>query len=334
MMHCKETDPMFMPRMQAWQEGRPLGDGSHWDEEWKAENTWYNDSEYKTDLPENPKAKEKDDLFDKMWNESEVDIYGPPPKQRVAIDIQHNFHGTVPFGTYGGISCIYGPPKSKKSFLKSAFVSAYIGGQTNNRFDIVRGRDRKGRWVVDIDTEQGDYHAWRTLKRVKDMVGADRVHNYKPLAWAGYSPKEMRDGLREILSRNDLDIGLVVIDGIHDFVESVNDDRGTNELFHILVSAAKETGAHILCIMHCNYGSKKPTGHLGSSMLKKAETIAYVENKTRRGSNNDILEINKKVMTVECMDSRSISFDSFEFVIDEMELPRFSGWIEEENSPF
>ncbi len=158
MMHTPSTDQNYWARMDALRSGTSYTDGTHWDNEFPMLNPIN-----QTDLPENPKAKDKDELFEKMWNESEVDIYGPPPKQFVAIDIQHNFHGTVPFGTYGGISCIYGPPKSKKSFLKSAFVSAYIGGQTNNRFDIVRGRDRKGRWVVDIDTEQGSFHAWRGL---------------------------------------------------------------------------------------------------------------------------------------------------------------------------
>lgn len=280
---------------------------------------WKEDKKINLNLP-----KEVLPQLDPMWRDAKVDIYSPPPPLNIAISIAHDKFGSVAFGSYGNISLLYGPPKSKKSYLKSAVVSSYIGGKANNYFENIWGVNNKDKYVIDVDTEQGLSHAWRTMRRVKDMCGFDKNVRYWPLSWAEYSPAERREGLRTILmDRPDMlgHYGLIVLDGVADFVDDVNNLKDVNELIHILMKGAKHTQAHILCILHCNYGSKKPTGHLGSAMLKKAETIAYVENETTRDEYQKIVAINKKIVDVVCMDTRNIEFDGFKFRIDEDGLP-------------
>ena len=270
-------------------------------------------------VPENPKPK-------KSWRGTEIDIYTPPPLQPVAIDMASEFNGTVPYGSYGDMSCIYGPPKNKKSYLKSAIVASYIGGQANNYFENISGRDTRGKVVFDIDTEQGYQHAWKSTHRVKEMVGFDRNPNYIPLHWREYTATERRELLDSLFKDEEYQgrFGLIAIDGVADFVDDVNNLKQVNDLIQILLSGSSNTGAHIVLVMHCNYGSKKPTGHLGSAILKKCETIAYVENKTERVDGR-VVSIDKSEVTVECMDSRNAPFDDFSFYLDHDRLPKLKG---------
>lgn len=306
MNHTPSTDPNYWERMEAINKGETFSDGSRWDAEFP-------------DLV--PKVVEK-----LSWEKTKIDIYSPPPIQPVAIDIAEEYNGTVPYGSYGDMSCIYGPPKNKKSYFKSAIVAAYIGGKADNYFDNVKGRDTDGKVVFDIDTEQGYNHAWRSTHRVKEMCGFDSNPNYIPLHWREYTPVERRELLDSVFKdeRYKGRFGLIAIDGVADFVDDVNDLKGTNDLIQILLSGSSATGAHIVLVMHCNYGTKKPTGHLGSAILKKCETIAYVENKTER-VDGKVVAIDKSEVTVECMDSRNAPFDSFSFVLDESKLPKLKG---------
>lgn len=250
-----------------------------------------------------------------MWREAKIDLNKPPKKQPTAISIGHNQFGPTVFGSYGDFSCIYGPPKNKKTFLKSAIVSGYIGGQSTNYFPNIKGWNTEKKYVIDIDCEQGTYHAHRVMHRVKEMVGFDSHHYYWPLSWRQYSPQERMEGLEDIFNRKDMQgkIGLVCIDGFADLVNDVNDLRAVNELTSKLLKWTKESNCHITGVLHSNYGSKKPTGHLGSAILKKAETIAYVSH--QNVGTNEAPEIDKSIAMVECIDGRNIDFDTFVFSI-------------------
>ena len=72
---------------------------------------------------------------------------------------------------------------------------------------------------------------------------------------------------------------------------------------------------HIMCVIHSNFGSDKPTGHLGSFLEKKAETQIQLEANT----------VNKEWITVKCKRSRGYAFDTFSFKVNEIGLPEIVG---------
>jgi RecA-family ATPase len=109
------------------------------------------------------------------------------------------------------------------------------------------------------------------------------------------------------------DIGLVVLDGIADLVGDVNNLEQCNEAIQKLMSWTDELQCHIVTIIHSNYGSDKPTGHLGSFLEKKAETQIKLE---KNG-------VNLGWISVECKRSRNKSFETFSFTINEKGLPEF-----------
>jgi len=57
--------------------------------------------------------------------------------------------------TSGEFSAIVAVSKAKKSFLKSAFIGCYIGGDANILFGNIKSFIDKVYTVLDFDTEQG-----------------------------------------------------------------------------------------------------------------------------------------------------------------------------------
>ena len=75
----------------------------------------------------------------------------------------------------------------------------------------------------------------------------------------------------------DCGAGLVVIDGIADLVSDVNNLDESSMVIQKLMKWTEELDCHIITVIHSNYGSEKPTGHLGSYLEKKAETQIQLE---------------------------------------------------------
>jgi len=78
---------------------------------------------------------------------------------------------------------------------------------------------------------------------------------------------------------------------------------------------SKELHCHIITVIHSNFGSDKPTGHLGSFLEKKTETQIQLELNT----------VNKDLVTVSCKRSRNASFETFSFKVNNFGLPEVEG---------
>jgi len=56
----------------------------------------------------------------------------------------------------------------------------------------------------------------------------------------------------------------VIIDGIADLVSDVNNLEESNLVVQKIMKWSAELDCHIVTVIHSNFGSDKPTGHLGS----------------------------------------------------------------------
>ncbi len=233
------------------------------------------------------------------------EISRPP----IAISIGEKYNELVPLVTYGNFCCIVGASKSMKSFLKSSFLACAIGGHAQNNFSDIKGHNVQGKYVIDIDTEQGKYHVQRVVKRVNSMVG-DIYKGYKGFALRPKTPKERVNFIEWIITESDYSgkIAILGIDGVADLIEDVNDLKASNEITQRLMTWSNDYNIAIITILHKNFDSAKPTGHLGSAVLKKAETTVFVT------KNDDIVTVNAKY-------SRNIPFDDFQFSVDSKGIP-------------
>ena len=186
-----------------------------------------------------------------------------PSHDRVGETIKGQDTFPIPFGTYGNFSCLVGASKSRKTFLKSLITASYIGGQSNNYADNIKSHRNKDLFVLDFDTEQGKWHAQQTFRRVIEMVGAP-YDKYLTFGLRQYDFKTRIEFIDYMIKKHKDNLGLVLIDGVADLVSDVNDLKQCNEAAQKLMEWTDLSQCHLICILHKNFGSSKPTGHCRS----------------------------------------------------------------------
>jgi len=221
----------------------------------------------------------------------------------------------IPLGTYGNFSFVQAPPKTKKTFFISLLASVYLSGGNNFGGKILGHRDNK--CLIHFDTEQGHWHSQKVFRRVKDMANIKNLGCYHTYALRTINYKTRIEFIEYILKENKEKNGLVIIDGIADLVSDVNNIEESNLCVQKIMEWSAKFNCHIITVIHSNYNSDKPTGHLGSFLMKKTETQIQLEANT----------VNKEWITVSCKNSRGYAFETFSFSINEFGLPFVVGEI-------
>ena len=219
----------------------------------------------------------------------------------------------IPIGTYGNFSFIQAPPKTKKTFLVSLLASVYLGNK-NHFGGGLRGH-RENKDLIHIDTEQGKWHCQKVFKKVLDMNSVDYSKNYYTFGLRSIGYKQRIQFIEYCLEHKVENAGLLILDGIADLVSDVNNLEESNACVQKLMEWSAKYNIHIMCVIHSNFGSDKPTGHLGSFLEKKAETQIQLQANT----------VNKDWITVKCKRSRGYSFETFSFKVNEIGLPEIVG---------
>ena len=225
--------------------------------------------------------------FKEMFNKALIDPSEEIKQQPIALSIgTTNYKGVeypIPFGSYGDFSCIVGASKSKKTFFKSMIEAGYIGGNSNIYNPSIIGHNSKDKFVISFDTEQSEFHTQRVQRRVLELVGAN-YEFYKTFSLRAYSPKERFDFIDWIVFESDFkdNIGLMSIDGYVDLVTDFNSLEQSTGLTEKLLQWTAKGKMHCTGILHKNFGTAKPVGHVGSSVLKKAETVVFIEKDEER----------------------------------------------------
>ena len=254
--------------------------------------------------------------YKKLLHECYVDLSEEMPKPEILLSIgQHEYKGNfypTPIMTAGEFSAIIAQSKAKKSFLKSAFLGCYIGGASTNLFPNIRTHREENFCILDFDTEQGKYYTQRNFRRVQEISGGN-YDNY-----FGYATRHLKSVERLMLIDYCLKnqstlykskVKLIAIDGIADLVENTNDLVMSKEASDYILKWTYEYNIHITTIIHKSGLTGKPLGHLGTYVLKKAETVIE-------------LNVNEDyTVTVTNPYSRGYRFDEFTFDVNKEALP-------------
>mgnify|MGYP003676621924 FL=1 len=216
----------------------------------------------------------------------------------------------IALGTFGNLSVITAPPKTMKTFFVSLLASAFLSG-TNIYGGQIKGHRKDGH-LIHFDTEQGQWHAAKVFRRPLDMDSNIEQDKYHTFALRTVAFKERLEFIEYYLSEKIDEPSLVIIDGIADLLADVNNIEQSNKLVSELMRISTQYNVHIINVIHQNYGSQKlGTGHLGSALEKKAETVISLEANT----------VNKEWVTVRCGRSRGYCFETFSFKVNEKGLP-------------
>ncbi len=269
----------------------------------------------------NKEQKEEQKMYlDLIAEECAIDVTNTIEYPPVAISIGDTTIQTkngqktfpLPIGTFGNFSFVQAPPKTKKTFFISLLASVFLSG-TNKFGGNLRGH-RGDKCLLHIDTEQGHFHAQQVFRRVFDMHGGDDVGCYQTYALRTVGYKTRIEFIEHMLEKIE-NVGLMVIDGIADLCSDVNNLEESNRVVQKVMEWSAKFNCHIITVIHSNFGSDKPTGHLGSFLEKKAETQIALESNT----------VNKDWITVKCKRSRGYPFENFSFKVNQYGLPEIVG---------
>ena len=216
----------------------------------------------------------------------------------------------IALGTYGNLSVITAPPKTMKTFFVSLLASVYLSDK-NIYGGKLKGHRGDGH-LLHIDTEQGAWHCSKVFKRPLQMDSSIPKDNYHHYAFRPLDHQTRIDMIEHLLETKIDKPSLIIIDGIADLCSDANSIIETNKLVQKLMLWSAKYKCHIINVIHQNFGSTKyGTGHLGSFLEKKAETVIALEANT----------VNKEWVTVKCGRSRGYSFDTFSFKVNDVGLP-------------
>lgn len=211
--------------------------------------------------------------------------------------------------TLGNFSAIIGRAKSKKTYLMSAISAAIISQRT--LWKKFKGHASDKNMVLYFDTEQGDYDAWNVVRRICTLAGGVNAEKFKAWNLRRFKPVERCQIIEFALNMYKDQISFIVIDGIADLANAINDEDEATRVVGLLLRWTKDYNCHIATIIHQNKNDNYATGHLGSSIMKKCEIIISVEKDTKDYSKS----------YVKCDMSRAMDFKDFELHIDFNGLP-------------
>lgn len=266
----------------------------------------------KPEVKEAPKEKTIDQLkqiLERSYIDTEIPVAKPPVilKMKAKSGLGSVYSRVLSLGNF---SAVIGKSKAKKSMLaKLLMACAARGGELDYTFQADLPASRPG--VVLFDTEQSNYDAYISAKTVSDLAGNKRNH-FGAYDLREFTPLERCEIIDYAISKGSKGISLVVIDGIADLANAINDEIEASRVVSLLLKWTKVYNLHIIVIIHQNKNDNFATGHLGSSIMKKAECVMSVTKDTTDASRSE----------VKCDYIRgAMEFDDFSIIIDEAGMP-------------
>lgn len=201
----------------------------------------------------------------------------------------------------GDLSAVKAPPKQGKTTAIKRIVATVLKGELGQL-----SSDLRNPLIMWVDTEQKVGDAKLIIQDIKKMTNLRYKYLDKHLMV--YSMRKTDDKSMLVQMRaaiKNYQPHVVVLDGIAEFVNSVNDEVEAKDLIHQLMISAEEYYCAIICLIHENrMGNRDMNGHLGSQLAKKAAVVFECQKK------GDII-------TVHCTDSRHLSTPSWSIRFDE-----------------
>ena len=244
--------------------------------------------------------------IDKILGDSSIDtdkqISEPPTilsiVEKGAMKFEH-----IRMFTLGNFSTIIGKAKTKKTFLLTMLASAILSNNNSKFSSGLSGFDKK--YILWFDTEQGEFDAQNTVKRIKRLSGD--ISALKAFRLRPYSPKERCAVIERAFELWGNETALCVIDGVADLATAINDEDEATRVSSMFLRLTSIYNCHVTMVLHQNKNDNFATGWLGSAMMKKSELIVSVARN----------EYNKYFTDVNCDLSRGMGFEKFSFTIND-----------------
>lgn len=203
---------------------------------------------------------------------TDVTLDNPPEKPPTLLKMINDEDKFAEFFTVGDISAVVGRSGNGKSNLLCLTISEMIQNKNTDHFQTQLKEDKPIIW---IDTEQSDYDVWRILEKISNKTGLSNEEIKKRIIvkkTESIPPKWRKQLLFDII--NDYQPELLILDGVADIVDSINDEKEAKEVIREIRGFASKSSTHIIGVIHSsdkNNQSNEAMGWIGTVWKHKAE---------------------------------------------------------------
>jgi hypothetical protein len=197
---------------------------------------------------------------------------------KVYFTIQENIIGTAT-----NFVALTGLPKTSKSTIISAFIASFITGRAVLDFKLQAHEDKFK--IALFDTEQSAYDFSRSVTRIQKFTGYDTAGIFQ--FFDAFLCRE--DNSQNILRLIDTylnqtpNLAILIIDGLLDLIDSMNDETASKRLITTLKRWGKKHNILIITVLHLGKKDQSSIGHIGSASDRYAQSTLLVE-KTKNGT--------------------------------------------------
>jgi hypothetical protein len=175
----------------------------------------------------------------------------------------------------GNFSAFTGKSKARKSFASYFLQAGCISNKwIQDKFIIDMPENKRN--VIYFDTEQSPAHVARSTIGIVKLANVSKLDNYQVFALRKYSYLDRCKIIEEIID-NTKNLGVVFIDGIADLAFGNNDENEASRVSQLLLTWTTKYDIHINTVIHQTKSNDWATGHLGSAIEKKAESVISIK---------------------------------------------------------
>ena len=204
-----------------------------------------------------------------------------PPLTEAVLSIGGNR-----LGSPGNLTLVISSPGTGKSNVCTATMAAAIAALQGRSIDSLGIAVHASRATY-IDAERDRADSWDGHDAMKKRAGIpqedDLPDGFDYILFTEIpTVKERREELEKLIEARP---ELLIIDGLGDFVGSVNDEEACSEFLSWLRAKAGEYRIAVLATLHDNPtpGASKARGHMGSEAMRRAEAVLYLQRDEESG---------------------------------------------------
>jgi hypothetical protein len=209
-------------------------------------------------------------VIEQILQESQYDPNKQPKLEEIIFTIQNQNIGSLQnFITLTGL-----PKAGKSRFISAIITSGLTGAEI---FTMKLRLSEEHFKILHIDTEQSEHDYYQMINQIKHMSKIERLPDYFT-SWnmREHEPKTLIAAVEHLVKVTE-HLGVIILDGILDFLYDYNDQGESKILINLLKRWSKISNCLIICILHLGKTTGSTVGHFGAMADRASQTIIEVK---------------------------------------------------------